>query len=228
MTVKPKNIPILKNIIGNDGVILVIITAIVVIITVPLFVVGDAKKFSGFVKYRNIALHTCYGGQNLSDYQVTPSFYNSSLTYWPAQLHVSTIVKMDNDTFIPVTLIYPTLFETKFDCYCSDTHGVKCPCQKMVGDVIIKYNELRVMNTFDCYINHDDNTIIGLAGEQSIIKYHFRLSVAAIVIMVMYAFYCMLCIAIIYSPILINYIKDKYIKIKNIPIDDNKCVVIGI
>jgi hypothetical protein len=64
----------------------------------------------------------------------------------------------------------------------------------MVGDVISKYNELRDMVTFDCYI--EGNTIVGLSGEQSIIKFHYNLSTAGIVFMVFYACYCIFTLAV--------------------------------
>ena len=58
-----------------------VISILIAAISVPLLVAGDAKNYSGFIKYRNTAIHTCYGGQNLSNYQITPSIYNTTLTY---------------------------------------------------------------------------------------------------------------------------------------------------
>ena len=74
--------------------IFLVISILITAISVPLLVAGDAKNYSGFIKYRNTAIHTCYGGQNLSNYQVTPNIYNSTLTYWPAYLQAFTICKI--------------------------------------------------------------------------------------------------------------------------------------
>ncbi len=173
-----------------------VISFIIVATAVPLLIAGDAGNFSGFVKYRTMDIHTCYGGQNLTNYQVTPSIYNTTLTYWPAYLQAFTVAKSRSDPthYFPVMLSYPTLFERQFDCYCSSKYDDRCPCDKMVGDVISKYNELHDMATFDCYI--DGNTIVGLSDEQSIIKFHYNLSTAGIVIMVFYACYCIFALAV--------------------------------
>ena len=173
-----------------------VISILITAISVPLLVAGDAKNYYGFIKYRNTAIHTCYGGQNLSNYQVTPNIYNSTLTYWPAYLQAFTVAKSHSnpDHYFPVMLSYPTLFERRFDCYCDSKYNNRCPCEKMVGDVINKYNELRNKETFNCYI--DGNTIVGLSGEQSIIKFHYNLSTAGIVFMVFYACYCIFTLAV--------------------------------
>jgi hypothetical protein len=89
-------------------------------------------------------------------------------------------------------MTYPTYFERTFAESCvfhNDKYG-RNPCEKLVGDVIIKYNELVAVAEFPCYISKQANQageyqIIGLAGEQSIIWKYYRLTTVGIVFIVL-------------------------------------------
>ena len=185
-------------------------------ICVPLLTLGNVSLYSELIKYHDVTQHTCLGGVNLTNPQITPYIYNTSLIYWPAQLHASTFVMHQPGQYQPVTLIYPTLFEKIFDCESSEYED-RDPCEKMVGDVITKYEQLRAMETFTCYVEGD--TIIGLSGEIYHINEHYRYSTAGIVIMVIYAIICIVCLGI--HSELICHIKPIKAKIKGQLINNN-------
>jgi len=75
----------------------------------------------------------------------------------------------------------------------------------MVGDLIIKYNELRAELTFPCYV--DSDRIVGLAGEHSIIIRNYQLSLAGIIITTPLGLYAL-------------YLVCTYLCINYVPMDD--------
>lgn len=174
----------------------IIATILLLASAVPLLVVGNASFYSDLIKYHGIIEQTCLGGANLTNPQITPYIYNTSLTYWPAQLHASTFVMYQPGKYRPVTLSYPTRFEKVFDCEPSK-YGDRYPCEKMVGDVITKYNQLRERETFKCYVEGD--TIVGLGNEYNNISQKYRYSTAGIAIMVFYAIISIVCIVMYYK-----------------------------
>ncbi len=185
----------------NAGFWLTIIT--------PLFILGGARDFSSIIKYRSITSQTCYGGNQIQDMSITPAIYNTSLTYYPAFLHLTTTTINRNGELVKVKLTYPTLFDIEYICECEHKGCERRTCEKMVGDVITKYDELRNELTFPCYI--DDDQIVGLAGEQSIIIKNYRLVLAGICIAIplgiwlLYLAYISCCIN--YVPIPENKVK---------------------
>lgn len=171
----------------------IIATILILASAVPLLVVGNARFYSDLIKYHSINQQTCLGGANLTNLQITPYIYNTTLTYWPAQLYASTFVMYQPGQYRPVTLSYPTRFEKIFDCEPSK-YDDRDPCEKMVGDVITKYEQLRERETFKCYVEGD--TIIGLGSEYTDISQQYSYSTAGIVIMVFYAIISVICLCI--------------------------------
>ncbi len=178
---------------------------------IPLLFWGNASFYSDLIKYHGINQHTCLGGANLTNPQITPFIYNTSLTYWPAQLHAATFVIHNNNNgniqYRPVTLSYPTRLEKIFDCEKSK-YDNRAPCNKMVGDVIIKYEYLQSQETFTCYI--DGDTIIGLSSEVGNIGKKYRYSTAGIVLMVFYAIISIICLSV-YCELICYIPEPKYV-----------------
>jgi hypothetical protein len=170
----------------NSAVAMVIAFSLLII--VPCMILGNAKSYQQVIKYKDAKSATCYGGPDIINYQITPQIYNSSLTYYPATLHFTTREVITNRT---VVMTYPTYFERTFADSCvfhSDKTG-RNPCDKLVGDVITKYNELRATAKFPCYLGESaengEYQIIGLAGEQSVIHKYYRLTTVGIVFCVL-------------------------------------------
>ena len=113
-----------------------------------------------------------------------------------------------NSQYRPVTLIYPTRFEKIFDCEPSK-YDYRDPCDKMVVDVITKYEQLRTQETFTCYI--DGDTIIGLSSEVGNIGEKYRYSTAGIVLMVLYAIICIVCTGV-YCELICYIPAPKYVR----------------
>ena len=196
----------------------IIATILILASAVPLLVSGNASYYSDLIKYRSITQQTCLGGANLTNPQITPYIYNTSLTYWPAQLHASTFVMYNNNgnmQFRPVTLSYPTRFENIFDCEPSK-YDDRDPCEKMVGDVITKYDELSAMETFKCYVEGD--TIIGLGSEYADISQQYSYSTAGIVIIVFYAIICVIFTGV-YCELICYIPEPKYTRQQQLPIN---------
>jgi hypothetical protein len=159
---------------------------------------------------------TCFGGNQLQDMSITPAIYNTSLTYYPAFLHLTTTTFNRDGVLVPVKFTYPTMFDVEFNCECEHKGCERRTCNKMVGDLITKYDELRAELTFPCYVYGDE--IVGLAGEHSIIIKNYRLVLAGICIAVLLAVWLLL---VLFAPCCIKYIPplDNYI------IDTNKTKV---
>ena len=171
---------------NNSAMAMVI--AISLLIIVPCMILGNAKSYQQVIKYKDANAATCYGGPDITGYQITPQIYNTSLTYYPATLHFTTREAATNRS---VVMTYPTYFELTFADSCvfhSDKTG-RNPCDKQVGDVITKYNELRATAEFPCYLEksaeNGEYQIIGLAGEQSVIFKYYRLATVGIVFCVL-------------------------------------------
>lgn len=190
----------------------IIATIFIIATAVPLLALGNASFYSDLIKYHDITQQICLGGANLTNPQITP--YNTSLTYWPAQLRASTFVMHKPGQYRPVTLSYPTRFEKVFDCEPSKYD--RDPCEKMVGDVISKYEQLSGVETFRCYV--EGNTIVGLGSEYSNIGDQYRCSTAGIVIMVFYAIISIVCLGIYCE--LICYIDPVKYKQQQLPISN--------
>ena len=158
------------------------IFVVFLIIALPCLILGNAKVYSQTIKYKDIKATTCYGGQEITEYQILPQIYNTTLTYFPARLEFLTREVGTNRT---VRMIYPTYFERTFadSCVFHDDKYSRNPCDKLVGDVITKYNELVAATEFPCYI--EANNLIGLAGEQSVIRKYYRLSTVGIIFIVL-------------------------------------------
>ena len=193
----------------------IIATILILASAVPLLALGNASFYSDLIKYHGISQQTCLGGANLTNPQITPYIYNTSLTYWPAQLHASTFVMYQPGKYRPVTLSYPTRFEKVFDCEPSK-YDDRDPCEKMVGDVITKYNQLRERETFRCYVEGD--TIVGLGSEYTDIREQYRYTTAGIVIMVFYAIISIVCLGVYCE--LICYIEQSKYKRQQLPISN--------
>jgi hypothetical protein len=173
----------------------------------PLLIVGKASKFPILIKYRDTVLQTCYGGNQIQDMSITPAIYNTTLTYYPAFLHLTTTTFNQEGLLVTVRLTYPTYFETTFDCECPEKGCAKKPCNKMVGDVITKYNELRDELTFPCYVYGDQ--VVGLAGEHSEIVKYYRLTLAGILFGVLYSIWFLYLVCV---HVCINYVPTDDIK----------------
>ena len=184
-----------------------IILIIFCITGLPLIITGSSSGkgassdsyYTNYIKYHDMEPYICYGGLNMSsNYQITPSIYNTSLTYYPAYLRVQTIARSisDSDIILNVDLVYPTLFETLFSCGCTDSDScVYRKCDKRVGDVMIKYDELKSLDVFKCYIKN--GIVIAFENEMSIVNLKYRLTTAGVIIGSIIAF-CMCCIFCIY------------------------------
>ena len=172
---------------------------------VPLLIAGKASEFPFLIKYRDTVLQTCYGGNQLQDMSITPTIYNTTLTYYPAFLHLTTTTINRHGQLVPVRLTYPTYFQTKLACKCTEKGCIKKPCDKMVGDVITKYNELHTELMFPCYVY--GNRVVGLAGEHTEIVKCYRLTLAGVCFGVLYAGWFL-------------YLVCAKVCIKYIPVDD--------
>jgi len=158
--------------------VLAILITLSLLIIVPCMIMGYAREYTNVIKYKDIGVSACYGGPVITGYQILPQIYNTSLTYYPARLEFQTLEVGTNRT---VRMIYPTYFERTFADSCvfhSDKTG-RNPCDKLVGDVITKYTELVAVAEFPCYIS--GGQIIGLAGEQSVIRKYYRLTTTGLV-----------------------------------------------
>ena len=175
-----------RNLNCNEiGWYMLFVMVVAMLTVVPLLIIGKASKFPILIKYRGTVLQTCYGGNQLQNMSITPAIYNTTLTYYPAFLHLTTTTINRDGQLVPVRLTYPTYFETTFDCECTEKGCIKKPCDKMVGDVITKYNELHADLTFPCYVYGD--RVVGLAGEHSAIVKCYKLTLAGICFGVFYA-----------------------------------------
>ena len=166
---------------GKQG-LLALIFAVFLVIATPCMITGYSKSYYQVLEYKDLGVSSCYGGPVITGYQITPQIYNTSLTYYPATLRFETREIGTNQS---VLMTYPTYFERTFAESCvfhSDKSG-RNPCEKMVGDVITKYNELTASSEFPCYI--EDNQIIGLAGEHAVIRKYYRLTTAGIIFLVL-------------------------------------------
>jgi hypothetical protein len=119
-------------------------------------------------EYYNLPASQCHIAKSPSDnYTITPLVFNSTLLYWPAQLHltatVHTLATEPNEHLIisPVRYTFPTPMELEFRCPGGSPYRDKGPgrCDYMVGDAIGKYHELQRLDTFPCYIK--DGQIVG-------------------------------------------------------------------
>jgi len=157
----------------------VLLICLSLLIIVPCMIIGYAAEYNNAIKYKNIRESRCYGGKVISGYQILPQIYNSTLTYYPARFEFQTL---EVDTNRSVRMTYPTYFERTFafSCVFHSSKQSRNPCDKLVGDVITKYNELLATPEFPCYIS-DELQIIGLAGEQSIIRKYYQLTTVGIV-----------------------------------------------
>ena len=162
--------------------LLAMVFAVFLVIATPCMITGYAKSYYQVLEYKDLSVSSCYGGPVITGYQITPQIYNTSLTYYPATLRFETRKIGTNRT---VSMIYPTYFERTFadSCVFHNDKSGRNPCDKLVGDVITKYNELVAATEFPCYIA--DNQIIGLAGEQSVIRKYYRLTTVGIVFIVL-------------------------------------------
>ncbi len=199
-----------RNLNCNEiGWCMLFILILAMLTMVPLLIVGNASKFPKLIKYRDAPQQTCYGGNQLQNMSITPAIYNTTLTYFPAFLHLTTTTINLEGQLVQVRLTYPTIFETTFDCTCPEKGCARKPCNKMVGDVITKYNELRDALTFPCYVYGDQ--VVGLAGEHSDIVNYYRLTLAGILFGVLYASWFLY---LVFAHVCINYIP--------VPADDIK------
>lgn len=167
---------------SNKQELLAIIFTVFLVIATPCMITGYAKAYSQVLEYKDLGVSSCYGGPAITGYQITPQIYNTTLTYYPATLQFETREVSTNQS---VLMTYPTYFERTFAERCvfnSDKEG-RNPCEKLVGDVIIKYNELVAVTEFPCYI--DDNQIIGLVGEHAVIHKYYRLTTVGIIFLVL-------------------------------------------
>lgn len=197
-----------RNLNCNEiGWCMLFIIILAMLTMVPLLIVGKASKIPELIKYLDTPQQTCYGGNQLQDMSITPAIYNTTLTYYPAFLHVTTMTFNLEGQLVPVKLTYPTEFETTFDCYCPEKRCARKPCNKMVGDVITKYNELRNVLTFPCYVCGDQ--VVGLAGEHSDIVKCYRFTLAGILFGVLYASWFLYLVGV---HVCINYVP--------VPVDD--------
>lgn len=178
-----------ENIMACTYVVLIVTTLIFMPAYIPLLVIGYVDNYPTLEKYHDVNPYVCYGGNYITNYKITPEIYNTSLTYYPAQLHFTTVaeyVKSSGEQVVlNVSLTYPTLFETTFDCACSSKYCDQKPCEKMVGDVISKYNELKNLVSFPCYVNN--NKVIGLFGEHGLISKKYKMSTAGIILISLHA-----------------------------------------
>lgn len=152
---------------------------------VPLFSIGDVAEYSGLFKYYNIERQVCLGGNNLRNYQILPTIYNTTLTYFPARLQVTTQYwqnKSDSVGLVSAELIYPTTYMKILDCDCNNKGCERMACDKMVGDVIIKYQELQALDEFPCYVHNGH--VVGLDDEQASIDSNYIMVTAGIIILV--------------------------------------------
>lgn len=155
----------------RDAYISLIVLCVLAMVTViPLMVIGQAHLFNELIKYRDFTAQTCYGSGLIVDYEITPMEYNTTLTYAPATLHMTVITLNRANQGLFVKLTYPTLFERHFG-----KGG-----DKTVADVLNKYDELRNAITFMCYIENDQ--VVGLAGEHSVVVRNYRLTLAGILL----------------------------------------------
>lgn len=153
----------------------------------PLFSIGNIAEYSSLIKYNNLETHVCLGGNNLRNYQILPTIYNTSLTYFPARLQVTTQYwqnSSDSAGLIPVELIYPTKYMSILDCECNNKGCDRKACDKMVGDVITKYHELQALDEFPCYIYN--GRVVGLDNDQAYIDSSYVMVTAGIVILVVW------------------------------------------
>ena len=165
----------------KQGLLALIFTVFLVIAT-PCMITGYAKSYYQVLEYKDLGVSSCYGGPVITGYQITPQIYNTSLTYYPATLRFETREISTNQS---VLMTYPTYFERTFaeSCIFHSDKSSRNPCEKLVGDVITKYNELVSVAEFTCYI--EDNQIIGLAGEHSVIHKYYRLTTVGIIFLVL-------------------------------------------
>ncbi len=137
-----------------------------------LFAVFIIRLFSGNIdilhKYYNLPVSQCHVGTDLStNYTITPLVFNTTLLYWPAQLHMMAIVHTPSSepnehlVISPVRYTFPSQMEVEFRCPEGAPYRDKGPgmCEYMVGDAIGKYHELQRLDTFPCYIK--DGHIVG-------------------------------------------------------------------
>lgn len=162
--------------------LLAIMFAVFLVIAVPCMITGYAKSYSQVLEYKDARVSSCYGGLAITGYQITPQIYNTTLTYYPATLWFET---REVGTNRSVSMVYPTYFERTFadSCVFHSAKTGRNPCDKLVGDVITKYNELIAVAEFPCYIAGQQ--IIGLAGEQSVIRKYYTLTTVGIIFIVL-------------------------------------------
>ena len=153
----------------------------------PLFSIGGVAEYSGLIKYNNLETHVCLGGNNLRNYQILPTIYNTSMTYFPARLQVTTQYwqnSSDSAGLVSAELIYPTTYMHILNCDCINKGCDRLACDKMVGDVITKYHELQELDDFPCYIYN--GRVVGLSNDQSNIDSSYVMVTAGIVILVVW------------------------------------------
>jgi hypothetical protein len=149
---------------------------------------GNMGEYNDLIKYKNLDYKTCLGGKYLSNYQIMPQIYNTSMTYYPAKLYITTQYWNNNSAgdigagLIPAELIYPTKYTRINDCDCTSKGCERLACDKMVGDIIIKYNELIALDEFQCVVYND--RVVGFAGEQEVINKSYILTTIGICIAV--------------------------------------------
>lgn len=150
-----------------------------------LFSIGGVAEYSGLIKYNNLETHVCLGGNNLRNYQILPTIYNTSLTYFPARLQVTTQYwqnSSDSAGLVSAELIYPTTYMHILNCDCINKGCDRLACDKMVGDVITKYHELQELDDFPCSVYN--GRVIGLGNDQAKINSSYFMVTAGIVILV--------------------------------------------
>lgn len=156
---------------------------------VPLFSIGGVAEYSSLIKYYNIERQVCLGGNNLRNYQILPTIYNTTLTYFPARLQVTTQYwqnKSDSAGLVSAELIYPTAYMKILDCDCNNKGCERRACDKMVGDVITKYQELQALDEFPCYVHNGQ--VVGLNNDQTKLNSSYIMVTAGIIILCIWIF----------------------------------------
>jgi hypothetical protein len=153
-----------------DMVILCILSVLPVLVSAFMI-----RLFAGNIdmlhEYYNIRVNQCHIDKSPDvNYTITPLVFNSTLLYWPAQLHMTaTIHSMtgpNGDLVIsPVRYVYPTPMEVEFRCPSGSPikPHERSVCEYMVGAVLGKYYELQRLDTFPCYIK--DGLVVGTTDD---------------------------------------------------------------
>lgn len=132
------------------------------------------------LEYQNMEPYTCYGGPGISpEYSILPTIYNTTPSYSPAQLHMTTIAIKPGAPAISaraVDLVIPTPASVLFGDYSAIFDFT-------VGDAMAQYNEFIQKETFSCFVK--ESHVVALSTDLNYIneKLNFMM-VHYIVIMV--------------------------------------------